>query len=94
MPGSKHTQGGALDVQMSSIGLNPSGSSRAGKRIDVKAGLDAPWVNSGVPHRAQKLRVVAMPLLARWAWAAGAPVIWRSALWTTTPEANGAPLER
>ena len=94
MPGSKHTHGSALDVQMSSWGRNPSCSSRDGKRIDVKAGFDAPRVNRGVSHWAQKLRVVAMPLLARTAWAAGVPVTWRSALRTTTPEANAAPLER
>lgn len=61
---SKQTQGCALEVQMSSIGLNSGESSMDGKRMDVKFGLESPWVNSGVPHVEQKLRIVCMPLLA------------------------------
>ncbi len=64
MPGSKQTQGWALAVQMSSIGLKSGKSSRDGKRMEVKAGLDSPWVNRGVPQAEQKLRIVCMPLLA------------------------------
>ena len=65
IPGSRQTQGSALEVQMSSIGLKSCDSSRDGKRMDVKAGLDSPRVNSGVPHMEQKVRVVCIPLLAR-----------------------------
>lgn len=94
MPGSRQTQDGVLDVQISSIGLNSDDSSRAAKRMEVNVGLDSPRVNSGVPQVEQKLRVVFMPLLARTRWAAGSPTTTRSELGTTIPEANGAPLER
>lgn len=50
---------------MFSIGLNSGDSSRHGKRMEVNAELDSPWVNSGVPQMGQKLRAVCMPLLAR-----------------------------
>lgn len=91
---SKQTQGCALEVQMSSIGLNSGESSMDGNRMEVKSGLDSPWVNSGVPHVEQKLRVVCMPLLAVNEYATGVPMTLRFELRTTTPEANGAPLER
>jgi hypothetical protein len=94
MPASKQTQGCALEVQMSSIGLKSGDPSKDGKRIEVKAGLDSPRVNSGVPQVEQKVRVVCMPLLARTEYVFGVPTILRSELKTTTPEANGAPLER
>ena len=91
---SRHTQAGARDVQMSSIGANVDASSSEGKRIDVNCGLASLCVNSGVPHSAQKLLVASCPLLARTANVRGVPLTSRSAVFATTPDANGAPLER
>lgn len=65
IPGSKQVHGAALDVQMSSAGRNEEASSKVGKRIEVKAGLDSPRVNNGLPQLPQKLRIVARPLLPR-----------------------------
>jgi len=50
-------------------------------------------VNSGVPHSGQKLRDARPPLLARTGNALGVPLISRSAVMTTIPDAKGAPLE-
>lgn len=60
----------------------------------MNCGLAAPRVNKGVPHSAQKLRVVHSPLLPGTEWVLGVPLISRSAVMATTPDANGAPLER
>ena len=79
---------------MSSAGAKPEESSSEGKRIDVNCGLTSLRVNRGVPHSGQKLRVANLPLLARTGYAFEVPVISRSLLATTTPEAKGAPLER
>lgn len=78
---------------MSSMGFNPAASSSEGKRIDVNCGFASLLVNSGVPQSAQKLRVASPPLLARTARVLGMPLTWRSAVITTIPDANGAPLE-
>ena len=90
---SRQTHGCARDVQMSSIGANAEASSSVGKRIDVNREVDSLRVKSGVPHAPQKLRVVVIPLLPCTWWVPGVPATWRSALYTTTPEANAAPLE-
>lgn len=90
---SRHTQLGALEVQMSSAGAKPEESLSEGKRIDVKCGFSSLWVNRGVPHSGQKLRVANLPLLPRTEYALEVPVISRSLLATTTPDAKGAPLE-
>jgi hypothetical protein len=79
---------------MSSKGLNPDESSSEGNRIDVNCALASLWVNRGVPHSEQTLRVASLPLRARTEYAFGVPVISKSLLATTTPDANGAPLER
>jgi hypothetical protein len=91
---SRHTPGCALEVQMSSIGANAEASSSDGNRIDVNCEFSSLCVKSGVPQSPQKLRVVILPLLARTEWVFGAPKISRSELVTTTPDANGAPLDR
>lgn len=78
---------------MSSMGAKPDPSASDGKRIDVNCAFASLRVNSGVPHSPQKVRVVVLPLLARTEWLLGAPDTWSSAVATTTPEANGAPLD-
>ncbi|MDB5900707.1 MAG: hypothetical protein JWP41_4309 [Ramlibacter sp.] len=79
---------------MSSIGANPEASSSEGNRMDVNCPLASLCVNRGVPHSGQKLRVASLPLLPRTEYALGAPLISRSELKMTTPDAKGAPLER
>jgi hypothetical protein len=79
---------------MSSMGANPEGSSREANRIDVNCALLSLCVNRGVPQFGQKLRVAGKPLLPGTEYVFGLPVITRSALVTTTPDAKGAPLER
>jgi hypothetical protein len=91
---SRQTQPGALEVHMSSAGANPEGSSSEGNRMDMNCGLASLRVNRGVPHSGQKLRVASLPLLARTEYALAVPMISRSLLATTTPDAKGAPLER
>ena len=81
---SRQTHGCARDAEA---------SSSVGKRIDVNCEVDSLRVKSGVPHAPQKLRVVVIPLLPCTWWVPGVPATWRSALYTTTPEANAAPLE-
>ena len=78
---------------MSSIGLNADASSSEGNRIDVNCAFASLCVNKGVPQSGQKPRVATPPLLARTAYVFGVPLISRSAVMTTMPEANGAPLE-
>jgi hypothetical protein len=78
---------------MSSIGLKPELSSSEGNRMDVICGLASLCVNKGVPQSGQKLRVARPPLLARTAYVFGVPLIARSAVMTTMPDAKGAPLE-
>lgn len=90
----RHTQGGALAVQMSNIGLNCDESSRDGNRIDMTSGAASPRVNSGEPQSAQKLRVTVRPLPARTKNVFGLPVTATSDALTMMPEAKGAPLER
>ena len=90
---SRQTHDGALDVQMSSAGRKPLLSSRLLKRMDMKSGLASPVVNKGLPQWAQKLRVTRRPLDTRTAYSCGEPVTSTDARGTTTPEANGAPLD-
>lgn len=78
---------------MSTIGLNPDGSSREVKRMDIRSGTNSPRVKRGAPHSVQKLRVVEPPLLPRTENVPGEPEICVSATRTTTPEANAAPLD-
>jgi hypothetical protein len=78
---------------MSSIGLNTDGSSSDGKRMDMNPFAAALCAKSGEPHLGQKLRTVEFPLLPRTAWVVTAPVTFTSEAFTTTPEANGAPLD-
>ena len=78
---------------MSSIGANVEASSSEGNRMDVNCELASLRVNRGLPHSGQKLRVVNLPLQPRTEYAFGVPETSRSALITTTPEANGAPLD-
>jgi hypothetical protein len=94
MLSARHTQDGALTVQMSNIGLNCDESSRDGNRIDMTSGAASPWVKSGEPHSAQKLRVTVRPLPARTKKLLGVPVTATSDALTMMPEAKGAPLER
>jgi hypothetical protein len=77
---------------MSSIGLNYDESSNEGNRIDVNCEYASLCVNRGVPQSAQKLRV-ATPLLALTPYVFGVPLISRSAVMTTIPDAKGAPLD-
>lgn len=79
---------------MSSAGLNHDTSSMVGKRMDMNSETASPRVKSGVPHSAQKLRVVAPPVLPRTTCALGDPVISVAETATTMPDAKGAPLER
>lgn len=79
---------------MSSMGAKPEASSSEGNRIDVNCGLASLRVNRGVPHSGQKLRVASLPLFARTEYVLAVPIVSRSLLATTTPDANGAPLER
>ncbi|HEY8356750.1 MAG TPA: hypothetical protein VIL30_04745 [Ramlibacter sp.] len=78
---------------MSSIGANAEEPSIVGKRMEVNCGLASLWVNRGVPHSAQKLRVASFPLLAWTEYILGVPLTSRSLLETTTPDAKGAPLD-
>jgi hypothetical protein len=78
---------------MSSIGLKSEVSSSDGNRMDVNCGFASLCVNKGVPQSGQKLRVAIPPLLARTANVLGVPLMSRSAVMTTMPEAKGAPLD-
>src|SRR6185312_16676800 len=89
----RQTQGCALDVQISSMGWNPDGSSSVGKRMDMKSDASL-RANRGVPQSGQKPRVARLPLPARTEYVFGVPTISVSAIRTMTPEAKGAPLER
>jgi len=55
--------------------------------------MASPLVNKGLPQSEQKLRVVSAPLEARTVWFFGAPMTLMALVATTTPEANGAPLD-
>jgi hypothetical protein len=78
---------------MSSIGLKSEVSSSEGNRIDVNWEFASLRVNKGVPQSGQKMRVARPPLLARTAYVFGVPLISRSAVMTTMPDAKGAPLD-
>ena len=90
----RQTQDCEREVQMSSMGLNQEESSKVGKRMDMNSETASPRVKSGVPHPAQKLRVVSPPVLPRTICALGTPVISVAETATTMPDAKGAPLER
>jgi hypothetical protein len=62
--------------------------------MDMNSETTSPRVNNGVPHSAQKLRVVAPPLPPRTVCALGDPAISVAETATTMPDAKGAPLER
>jgi len=62
--------------------------------MDIHSGADSLRVKSGAPQSGQKLRVVSRPLRPRTEYVFGVPVIAVSDTTTTTPEANGAALER
>jgi len=87
------THAAALDVQMSKAGRKSLASSKLVKRMEVKSGMVSSLVNKGLPQSEQKLRVVSAPLEARTVWFFGAPVTLMDLVATTTPEANGAPLD-
>ena len=61
--------------------------------MDVKSGIASPVVNKGLPQFEQKLRVVGKPLDARTEYSFGEPVTLMDFVETTTPDANGAPLD-
>lgn len=94
MSWSRHTQGCEREVQISSAGLNQEASSRVGKRMDMNSETASPQVKSGVPHSAQKLRVVSPPVLPYTMYVLGAPETSVAETATTMPDAKGAPLER
>jgi len=78
---------------MSIAGEKSLWSSNVVKRMDVKSGIASPVVNKGLPQFEQKLRVVCEPLEALTEYSFGEPVTLMDLVDTTTPDANGAPLD-
>lgn len=59
----------------------------------MNSGIASPVVNKGLPQVPQKLRVARRPLDARTEYSRGEPLMSTEPFGTTTPEANGAPLD-